>query len=179
MIKRADLKYLSKKIDEAIIEYETFVRTNTSSEFVPYALYRLACIYYEMIALVARDQTDAIKAMQYCNILLENYPNSEYISDVKRMIRDIEDIMSAKELYVAKEYEKRKNYPAALNRLGTIVQKYSDAKVTEEALFRMIECYIAINAIDEAKNINKIMQRDYPNGYWSIQAIKLLKKYTK
>ncbi len=177
IVKRADCKYDSKQVNEAIVDYETFIKTNISSKLMPYVLYRLTVIYFNMIPIIERDQTDAIKAQQYGHALLENYPGTEFEEEVKQILVSVDDFCAAKELYIAKSYQKRKNYVAALRRLEVVVRAFEKTVVMPEVLYRMIECNIALNAKEDAKNVNRVLQDKYKDSDWAKYAEALLQKY--
>ena len=65
------------------------------------------------------------------NIVLNNYPNTEYAIDAEFKIDLIDDILAAKEMYLGRYYFDKKWIPA-INRFREIIDNYDTTIYTEE-----------------------------------------------
>lgn len=173
--------YSNGKLDEASSTYSIFIRTHPTHKEVPYALYMLGVIEYEQIPIVERDQEPTIRALRYFNELVMTYPNSQYAADSKVKIKLLREHLAGREIYVAKYYQSKNNYAAAINRLNTVVEFYKDTIHIEEALHRLVECYTSMGLFDEASNIYSILKQHYSKSKWTGYSKALVepKKQTK
>ncbi|GHT89048.1 outer membrane protein assembly factor BamD [Alphaproteobacteria bacterium] len=170
-----ECNYKAKKYDEAISAFELFIRTHPTHWNVPYALYMLGLINYELMPIIERDQDATIRSFAFLNELCRRYPQSKYCKFAKILIKDLREQIAGREVYVARYYQLHKNYPAAANRLNTIVDNYRNTEHAPEALHRLIECYMAIGVQKEALRVNKILQREFPKSIWAMYARKLMR----
>ncbi len=174
-----DCYYQKGKVDEAISSYEIFVKTHPTHEKVPYALYMLGLVNYEQIAIIERDQESTITALSYFEELCTRYPGSKYIKDAKEKIKDLHDQQAGREVYVARYYQNRFNYAAAIGRLNTVIDRYPETIHAPEAMLRLIECYIAMGFDNEARTVNKILQEKHRSSKWAEHARNLISSVSK
>lgn len=169
-----DSNYKLKKYDEATSAFEIFVKTHPTHEKVPYALYMLGTINYEQMPIVSRDQDVTAKSLAYFVELVRRYPKSKYVKESEEKIKSLKQQLAGREMYVARYYQTRKNYAAAIGRFNTVVFAYSDTNQTPEALLRLIECYMAMGLPNEAQSVFKVLSTKYPKETWTQHAKALL-----
>lgn len=173
-LESGDCNYKAKKYSEAISSYEIFVKTHPTHDKVPYAIYMLGLINFEQMPIVERDQESTIMALSYFEELCNRYPESTYVKDSKEKIKILRNQIAGKEVYIARYYLKKKNYAAAIGRLNAVIDNYLDTIHAPEALFRLIESYVAMGFFKETNVINKTLQGKYPNSNWAKYARELL-----
>ena len=71
------------------------------------------------------------------------YPDSEYADDAARRSSSPRDQLAGKEMQVGRYYLERREYLAAINRFKIVVTEYPDTRQVEEALYRLVEAYLA------------------------------------
>jgi outer membrane protein assembly factor BamD len=174
-----DCNYTAKKYDEASSSYEIFVKTHPTHNKVPYAIYMLGKINFEQIPIIERDQEVTANSLSYFTELCKRYPKSEYIKEAEEKIKFLKQQMAAREVYVARYYQRRHNYAAAVGRLNTVVDLYYTTDHAPEALHRLVECYVAMGFFEEAKTVHKVLQKEYPKTQWAEYSKRLLESYTK
>jgi outer membrane protein assembly factor BamD len=81
---------------------------------------------------------------------------------------------AAKDMAVGRYYVSKRDYAAAINRFRTVATEYQSSPDIEEALERMVECYLDLGIIAEAQTAAAILVRKYPDGRWSRAARDLL-----
>ena len=108
--------------DQAILNLERFVRIYPASQYVSYAHYLIAIIYFEQISDEKKDLEPLIKADNKIDFFLKSYPNSEYAMDLRFKKDLIQNQLAAKELFVARFYISTKKWGPAINRLKVIVK---------------------------------------------------------
>src|SRR5262249_22552342 len=63
---------------------------------------------------------------------------------------------------------------AGINRFKTVVDHYQTTSHTPEALYRLVEGYLTIGLLDEAKRNGSVLGYNYPGDPWYGSAYKLL-----
>ncbi|MDR1391517.1 MAG: outer membrane protein assembly factor BamD [Holosporales bacterium] len=174
-----DCSYKAKKVDEATSAYEIFVKTHPLHQKAPYAIYMLGLINYEKMPLIERDQEVTITSLSYFQELCNRYPDSEYSKDAEKKAEELRQQIAGKEVYVARYYQEHRNYAAAIGRLNIIEDLYADTIHGPESLHRLVECYIAMGFLDEAKRTNEMLQLRHPNSNWAKYAKTLLENRQK
>jgi outer membrane protein assembly factor BamD len=168
--------YKDKDHKNATVSFSVFIKTHTTHEEVPYALYMLGLIEYDMMLIVERDQEAASNAYRYFSELVARYPKSKYHEEAKHKIADIKEHMAGKEMEVARFYQSLGNFVAAIGRLNTVITSYGDTNHSKEALCRLVECFLSIGATDEAKKISEFLSKKHPSSKWAIHADSMLGK---
>ena len=87
-------------------------------------------------------------------VIVQNKKNE--IMDIK-IGKLIDDILAAKEIYIARYYIKKEKWIAAVNRLKFIVNNYGTTIFVEEALHRLVEIYYILGLESEARKSAKTL----------------------
>ena len=82
---------------------------------------------------------------------------------------------AGKNLAIARAYLARRQYPAALSRLKTVVTQYQTSPYAEEALALLVETSLAVGAAPFAQAAVEVLLRKFPDGDWSVKAQDALK----
>lgn len=166
--------YEASKWDDAISAARRFLAQNPASPDASYAHYIMAMSYYNQIPDVNRDQERTEKALASMQELIERYPRSEYVGDVREKILVARDQMAGKEMGVGRFYLEKRNYAGAVNRFRDVVGKYQTTRHVEEALMRLTEAYLAMGITSEAQTAAAILGHNFPDSPWYKDAFTLL-----
>ena len=164
--------YYSNSVDEL----ERFINLYPKNKNLDYAYYLLAMNYYESIVDEKKDLRPLKEAKKYFNFIIKEYPDTDYALDGKYKLELIEDILAAKEIYIARYYIKKEKWIAAVNRLKFIVNNYGTTIFVEEALHRLVEIYYILGLESEAKKYAKTLGYNYQSGDWYKQSYKIFNK---
>jgi outer membrane protein assembly factor BamD len=88
----------------------------------------------------------------------------------------IQDLLAAKEMYLARHYMKKQKWIAAINRLKFITNNYDTTIYIEEALHRLVETHYQIGLEEEAQKYAKILGYNYQSSEWYKQSYKVFNK---
>jgi outer membrane protein assembly factor BamD len=102
------------------------------------------------------------------------YPDSKYAKDAKEKIRATLDHLAAHEMHVARFYQGKGDHLAALNRFKSMISEYPQVVYVPEALHRMVECYLSLGIIDQAKATAHVMAHNYRDNPWYERSFSLL-----
>ncbi len=158
--------YTQDYYGDAIAELKRFLKIYPTHKDLGYAYYLLAICHYEQIVDEKKDLQSIINAKENFNIILKNYPNTEYAIDAEFKIDLINDILAAKEMYLGRYYFERKKWIPAISRFREIIDEYDTTIYTEEALHRLVEVHYTIGLIDEAEKYAQLLGYNYQSSKW-------------
>jgi len=164
------------KYPEAIMAADRYLALYPSSKEVPYILYLKGTSYYAQIKDITRDQQLSQDAIDTLQLLVNTYPNSKYTDDARESLRTAYDQIAGKEMSVGRYYLGNGQYSAAINRFRTVVQKHQTSTHIEEALFRLVESYLALGLVNEARTSAAVLGHNYASSTWYQSAYSLLQK---
>ena len=168
--------YLQNYYSEALLNLERYLRIYPKDKGVSYAHYLIGICYYEMIEDEKRDIEPLLKAKNKFELLIENYPNTDFSMDSKFKLDLIEDVLASKEMYLARHYQKKNKWIAAINRYKIVVEKYDKTIYVEEALHRLVETNFKIGLIDESKKYASLLGYNYQSSEWYKKSYKVFNK---
>ena len=172
--------YIQDYYGDAVAELKRFLKVYPTHKDIDYAFYLLAISYYEQIVDEKKDLQSILNAKENFNIILKNYPNTEYAIDAEFKIDLINDILAAKEMYLGRYYFDKKKWIPAINRFREIIDNYETTIYTQEALHRLVEVHYTIGLIDEAEKYAQLLGYNYQSSKWYENSYSLFDKtYTK
>ena len=160
---------------QSITELEDF-KNLSKNKHLDYAYYLLGMNYYESIVDEKKDLRPLKEAQKYFNLLIDQYPKTDYALDGRYKLELIQDLLAAKEIYVARHYIKKEKWIPAINRLKLIITKYDTTIYVEEALHRLVEIYYIIGLENEAKKYASTLGYNYQSSKWYKQSYKVFNK---
>ena len=166
LLLKSYIYYDSSRYVEALENLKNFKKLYSGNSELAYVEYLIAICLFEQINISARDQTNTRLSFQQFNKVINNYPNTPYAEDLKLKLDLINDQLAGKEMYVARYYQKREKWLAALKRLTNILEKYQTTIYIEEALHRMVEIHYKIGNIEAAKKYASILGYNFNDSDW-------------
>lgn len=163
----------------SIEELKRFVKVYPKNKKIDYAYYLLAINYYDSIVDEKKDLRPLEEAKKYFKLVINEYPKTDYALDGKYKLELIQDVLAAKEMYIARHYMKKKKWIAAINRLKIVVSKYDTTIYVEEALHRLVEVYYKIGLEQEAEKYASVLGYNYQSGKWYKQTYRVFNKNYK
>ena len=168
--------YTQDYYGDSIAELKRFLKVYPAHKDLGYVYYLLAICYYEQIVDEKKDLQSIIKAKENFNIILKNYPDTEYAIDAEFKIDLIDDILAAKEMYLGRYYFERKKWIPAIKRFREIIDKYDTTIYAEEALHRLVEVHYTIGLIEEAEKYAQLLGYNYQSSKWYENSYSLFDK---
>lgn len=153
---------------------QRFVDFYPTDEDAAYAQYLLALSYYDQIDEIGRDQGLTFQALQSLRTVIEVYPESEYARSAILKFDLAFDHLAAKEMEVGRYYLKRSHYAAAVGRFRVVVEDFQTTTHTAEALHRLVEGYLSLGLVDEARTAGAILGHNYQSTEWYQDSYALL-----
>ncbi len=168
--------YLQNYYSEALLNLNRYLKTYPKDRDTAYAHYLIGICYYEMIEDEKRDIDPLINAKDKFQFIVNKYPNTDFALDAKFKLDLINDILASKEMYLARHYQKRNKWIAAINRYKNIVENYDETIFVEEALHRLVEINYKIGLIEESRKYAKVLGYNYESGEWYKKSYKVFNK---
>ena len=160
----------------SVEELKRFIKLYPKNENLDYAYYLLAMNYYDSIVDEKKDLRPLTEAKRYFNFIIQKYPETDYALDGKYKLELIDDMLAAKEIYIARHYIKKEKWIAAINRLKIIVSDYDTTIYIEEALHRLVEVYYIIGLEEESKKYAKTLGYNYQSSEWYKESFRVFNK---
>jgi outer membrane protein assembly factor BamD len=170
-----DFGYYAESIDEV----NRFLKTYPNSGRKNYAYYLKAMSYYNQIVDEKKDLGPIIEAKESFQLIILQYPNSEYAMDAEFKLELIEEILAAKEMYIGRFYLKKEKWIPAINRFKKVVEDYETTIFAEEALHRLVEVYYKIGLVEESKKYAITLGYNYQSGEWYENSYQVFNKNYK
>lgn len=158
--------YRAGKFDDAIDIIDRFVKLYPTDASTPYAFYLRALCYYTQISDVGRDQQKTEQARDALKEVIARYPESDYAQDAKLKLDLTDDHLAGKEMEVGRYYLEQQEYLAAANRFKFVVEHYDTTSHVAEALHRLVETYLRLGVVGEAKKYAAVLGHNYPGSDW-------------
>lgn len=158
--------YSAGQYVEAATSATRYVNLYPSTPDTPYMMYLAGMSLYNQIPDITRDQENAERAVIVFTQLIQKFPKSEYVEDAKFKINVARDQLAGKEMSVGRYYLKRNNFTGAINRFRVVVGKYQTTRHIEEALYRLVEAYLALGIVHEAQTAAAVLGHNFPSSRW-------------
>ncbi len=170
--------YMGQKYNESINSARRFLSIHPGNKDAPYAYYLVALSYYEQISDVTRDQKITEQALAALGEVQRRYPNSRYAADAGLKIDLVNDHLAGKEMEIGRFYQRRSLWLAASLRFREVTDKYQTTTHTPEALYRLVESYLAMGVPAEARKSAAVLAANYPASKWYERAYELMQKHS-
>ena len=151
---------------DSIAELQRFIRVYPQYKDLDYIYYLLAICYYEQIVDEKKDLKSIMNAKEFFNLIIKEFPSSEYSLDSEFKLDLINDMLAAKEMYIGRYYFNKKKWIPAINRFRTVIDDYETTIYTEEAIHRLVEVYYTLGLKNEAEKYAKLLGYNYQSSKW-------------
>ena len=169
----AFVEYKMAHWDTAIAIIDRFIAMNNTSELLSYAYYlrglanfnRGKNFFSKVLPHVQidKDPINIRNSYEDFKYIVKNYKNSTYTKDSLQRMLYLRNTLASYEIHVASFYYKRKAYMAVINRCNHLIEKYPNAPANMDALFFLEKSYDALLMNDSARDVRKIIVKNYPN----------------
>lgn len=177
-LRLADTDAASEKLGDAIAGYKSFVHDHRLDPEVPYARYRVCKGLFEQMGdggfllppLEERDQGTTADAYRELSSFAKDYPTGPYTTQTRYMLTVITARLVRHELYVAKFYLRRDQFPAAIARAEYALRTYGGSGLEPETIVLLGETYLKMHKPSEARSAFNELLAKYPTSAFSVAA---------
>lgn len=162
--------------NESLDVIDRYLALNPGSNKIDYAYYLKGINYFNQISDIQRDQSMTLIALKSFEEVISRFPNSEYAKVSKEKIIVLNDRLAGKELDVASQYQRDHQWISAINRYSFIINTFGQTRYAPEALHRLVEIYLSLGLLDEAKKYAATLGHNYQSSYWYEASYELINK---
>jgi outer membrane protein assembly factor BamD len=174
ILMQAFAHYEANQYPDAVSDANRFIELYPGSPSAAYAYYLKAECYFEQILDVGRDQAATDQARIAMREVVQRYPHTEYATDARLKIDMIADQLAGKEMSIGRWYLRQGDYISAIGRFRTVVTRYQTTSHTPEALDRLVEAYLTLGLVEEAKRNAAVLGYNFPGDIWYADAYRLM-----
>lgn len=175
LILQTFITYRQGQYPDAAALGERYVALYPGDEDAAYAQYLVGMSHFRQMPDVTRDQTETGKAFNAFQKVVEQYPDSEYVTDSRNKMLVVRDQLAGKEMFNGRYYLERREYLAAINRFRYVVENFETTRHVEEALARLTEAYFALGLAGEAETAAAVLGHNFPDSAWYADSVTLLR----
>ena len=176
-LKLADINFEREEYQEAIANYDEFIKMHPGHKETPYAIYKKGLSYFNQIGGKDRDLTPTEAALEVFAMLLARYPESSYVKEVSAKIETCKETLAENEFYIAEFYFKKRNYSAAANRFKSALEKFPGYGPKEAGMLYLAESYLGTGEKEKAGNILNRLIIAFPASKEAGEAKNIISKY--
>lgn len=158
--------YAINKYGDAINATDRFLALYSGNKDAAYAYYLKAISFYEQIVDVGRDQGTTQQALVSLNDVVQRFPGTTYARDARIKLDLALDHLAGKEMAIGRYYLYKEQYVAAINRFKVVVTSFQTTSQVPEALYRLVEAYLALGIKGEAQTAAAVLGYNYPGSAW-------------
>ena len=171
-VKLGDAHFGKKDYVMAASVYESFVAAHPEDENAPYVILKLGECYEKLSLSIDRDQANTLKAIEKYTFLKNRYPRNNYAKQVDEKLKELEQKLADRELYVGEFYYRSNQYNAAIVRLEYFLKKYPDASGRDKAYFYISSSYKELANAVKADYYTEKLKADYPRSIYARTTIR-------
>ena len=164
-----------KEYENVVSAANRFIEFHPKDGDIPYAYYLIGLSYYDQVLAIGRDQKLTQEAIKIFELIIKEYPDSEYASNSQIKFDFLKNQLASKEMEVGRYYLKRSHYVSAINRFRGIIEDFSTTSQVPEALHRLVEAYLSLGLTDEAQTAAAILGYNYKSNEWYERSFELLR----
>jgi outer membrane protein assembly factor BamD len=171
----ADCDFGREKYIEAIDGYKSFIKQHPGHERVQdgYAAFKIGQAYYKQIPSdffimppsYEKDQGPVSDALRELQVFADQYGDSPYAPEARRMIGDCVKRLTDHELYVARFYLDNKKPYAAIGRLEAVIKEFPGAQREPEIMLLLGKTYLQMEKPEPARLIFERLVAQHPDDY--------------
>jgi outer membrane protein assembly factor BamD len=180
-LRLADASFRQEKYAEATVAYKSFAKDYPSDPEVPYARYRVVRAQFLQSGssvfqppLEERDLASVRGAYTSLQAFLADYPNYAKRVELDYMLLVVTGVLARHELYVARFYLKRDQYPPAIERVRYALDRYKNSGLEPEAVTLMGETYLKMKDQKQAAAAFERVLKEYPESPFAVPARRFL-----
>ncbi len=161
-------------LTESRIAAQRYLQYFPGSPQAPLAAYLVALSYYDGIVDVTRDQSRTFEALQALQVVIDEYPNTEYADLARPKFNTALNQLAGKEMEIGRYYLSQDYFAAAAGRFKAVIDEYPANTNTPEAYHRLVETYLRMGLRGEAVAAYSKLQAAYPDSNWTKRSDQLL-----
>lgn len=170
-LRLADISYAQENFADAASEYKAYAHDHPNDPGVPYARFRAVRAQFAQIdntilqpPFEERDLMPAREAYSSARAFLADYPGYAEQDELQYIYRSVSGMLVRHELYVARFYLAKDEFPAAMRRAQYAVRTYADSGLEPEAIVLLGEVYLKMKERRKAEAMFRLVLSNFPDS---------------
>ena len=155
---------------EARFRYRDYLNRYPGAPQRDYSRYQFALCYDKEHEKADRDQTSTREALQQYRVLLQEFPNSTYVTVALERIRRLTDALADHEFGVGYFYIRKGAPAAALGRFTAIEQRFPEYAAKDKLFFYEAEALRRLGRGEEASRYYSRVIEEFPASEYAKMA---------
>ena len=141
--------YKTRQYYLAGYQFESFVSGYPKSEKIEEAAFLGAKSFSMLSPIYSLDQTDTFKAIEKLQVFIDTYPNSKYLAEANKTLKELNEKIEKKVFENAKGYNTISDYKSAIVSLDNFIADYPGTPFKEDALYYKLDSayQLGINSV--------------------------------
>jgi outer membrane protein assembly factor BamD len=161
---------------EARFRYRDYLNRYPGAPRRDYARYQFAVCYDKEHEKPDRDQTSTREAIQQYQALIQEFPDSGYVTVARERIRRLTDFLADHEFFVGYFYVRKGAPAAALGRFIGIEQRFPDYGNRDRLFYYEAEALRKLGRQEEASRYYSRLIEEFPSSQYAKMARKRTRK---
>lgn len=163
--------------------FDKFTNSYPQSEKAEEAAFLAAKGYYFNSPVYSKEQKETIEAIEKLQLFVNQYPNSQYLEEANKIVKELDYKLEKKAFEIAKQYNQIRDYKASIKSFNNFLLDFPGTSFRDKAMFyRLDSAYnLAMLSIDQLKEkrLNDAMgyfrafNKAYPNSEFLGDATKM------
>jgi outer membrane protein assembly factor BamD len=155
---------------EARFRYRDYLNRYPGAPQRDYSRYQFALCYDKEHEKADRDQTSTREALQQYRVLLQEFPNSTYVTVALERVRRLTDALADHEFGVGYFYIRKGAPAAALGRFTAIEQRFPEYAAKDKLFYYEAEALRRLGRGEEASRYYSRVIEEYPASEYAKMA---------
>lgn len=147
----AEVQFKQESYPEAAASFLLFRDFHPKHEKIAYVIFMIGESYYKQVPeTIDRDLESGAEALKFYDELIAKYPDAKDVPKAKSRVKKINEMLRAKDIYVADFYYKTKVWQAARYWYIDILSRHADNKdVRQHSMLRVVASSCQMKKWDE------------------------------
>ncbi len=167
MFMHANAFYMMKDYYLAAYRFEQFETAYPKSEKAEEALFLSSKSYFKLSPVFSKEQKETREALEKLQLFINKYPESEHISQINEMVKELDYKLEKKEFEIAKQYNRISDYQSSIKSFDNFLLQFPGSSFREEAMFYRFDAAYkwAINSTERRKEGRVNNAKAYYNSF--------------
>lgn len=169
--------YCSYQLEDyyiASFHFDKFTDIYPQSEKAEQAAFLAAKGYYYNSPVYSKEQKETVEAIEKLQLFVNQYPNSEYLSEANELVKELDFKLEKKAFEIAKQYNIIREYKASIKSFNNFLLEFPGATLRSDALYYRFDSayslavlsieYLKEERLKDAIAYYKVLKKAHPES---------------
>jgi outer membrane protein assembly factor BamD len=155
----------SAALQQAESEYKDFITFFPNTPEAAEAQMKVGDIYFQQMEKPDRDPQNAVHAEREYRTMLQDFPDSPLVPRAKQRLREVQEVLAARQFEIGTFYSTHENWGASIARLQTVADSYPLFSHSDQTLIELGDAYAQQAQIASRLNISPTAKAELVKVY--------------